>query len=729
MDNLATHNMDAARKALKSVFGFDHFRSLQEEAVSVTLQGKDSFILMPTGGGKSLCYQIPAIVLPGTAVVVSPLIALMKDQVDALRTNGVQAAYLNSTVSAQEQRMILSDLESGKLKLLYVAPERLSSDNGAFFTFLKTKNISLFAIDEAHCISHWGHDFRPDYLILNRLKAGFPKVPVIALTASADEITRKDIIRQLNLVQPSVLTASFNRPNIRYFVQPKKNVAGHILSYLAEHPGDSGIVYTLSRKAAESLAAQLVEAGVSAGFYHAGMEQQVRAKAQEDFIKDKTRVMVATIAFGMGIDKSNVRFVIHADLPKNIESYYQETGRAGRDGLQSEAILFYSAGDLQKLRGFVESEGNPEQSALMLEKLKKMAAFAESQQCRRQYLMNYFGEAHPGNCNSCDYCLSSFEKENVTRESQMLLSAVTRLKSRYGKGLTVDFLRGSKSEKIGPELRDLKTYGVGAGKTKVFWMELIQALIAQNLLAETGGQYPLLQLTQGSLAVLHGEQEVFISKITDKKVAVKNQEPEEIQADKGLFEELRGMRRILAETENVPPYLILSDASLQEMAFYYPQSLYELRQISGFGDHKLNKYGASFLDILIGYCEPRKIESRMRLKKPKREKKPASGSNEKPAAGSTFAQTFELYKAGYGIEEIAEMRRLSPSTIHAHLCRFIASGELDPAKLVSATKMDEIIALAEQKGTASLKEIKEAMGEDCSYSEIHAALAFMERGI
>ncbi|RYZ49307.1 MAG: DNA helicase RecQ, partial [Sphingobacteriales bacterium] len=680
---------------LQQYFGYTTFRFHQEKAVEQVLKGGDTFVLMPTGGGKSLCYQVPALCLPGTALVISPLIALMKDQVDALKANGVAAAYLNSSQTTAEQYDIMEHLQSGRLKLLYVAPEKLSADNGAFLQSLKRIDISLFAIDEAHCVSHWGHDFRPDYLFLNGLKMQFPTVPIIALTASADDITRQDIVKQLNLNNPSILVSSFDRPNISYFVQPKLDAAYSIIQYIQEHANDSGIIYCLSRKGTEELAEKLTQHQISARYYHAGMSSAERAVAQDAFIKDKVRVMVATIAFGMGIDKSNVRYVIHADLPKNIESYYQETGRAGRDGLPSEAILFFSGGDVQKMRRFAMVEGNEAQSELMLKKLQQMADFSTMRGCRRQYLMRYFGEQHPGQCKSCDYCLSSFDDEDVTIEAQKLLSGVFRLQERYGKGILVDFLRGSQGVKITDAMRQLPTYGIGRDRSKEFWMGLISDLVSRNLLAETKAMYPVLQLTEASRDVLYGKQQVMIPKFKEKAVAVRQDFAaygETIHSDERLFELLRQERRSLADGENIPPYQIFSDATLKEMAMYFPQMDDELRRISGMGVFKMEKYGAGFLRLIVQYCREHGISSQISRKggQPVRKEKTVQ------IKGDTTHKTLQLYLEGNMIPEVAEIRNLSISTIENHLATFVASGKLDSDIFVSDLKREAVIQAVEE---------------------------------
>lgn len=712
---------------LQQYFGYDNFRLEQANAVENVISKKDTFVLMPTGGGKSLCYQVPALVLDGTAIVISPLIALMKDQVDALRVNGISAAYINSSMSSFEQNETINQLKNGHLKLLYVAPEKLSADNGAFLKLLNDVNISLFAVDEAHCVSHWGHDFRPDYLFLNGLKKQFPEIPIIALTASADEITRKDIIKQLNLQQPLVLISSFDRANIKYFVQPKKSVLQNIIQYLNEHPDDSGIIYCLSRKGTEEMSNNLRENGINSAFYHAGLSSLERAKVQEDFLKDKTRVMVATIAFGMGIDKSNVRFVMHADLPKNIESYYQETGRAGRDGLPSEAILFYSNADVMKLKRFAMIEGNEEQSELMLRKLKKMSDFAEMQKCRRQYLMEYFGEKHDGNCNSCDYCLSDFETFDATVDAQKLLSAVYRLKERYGKTMIIDFLRGSQSAKITDYMRSLPTYGVGNNQDKNYWQNLITQLLIKGFLAESNEEFSVLKLNEESKSVLFKDKKVIFQKVKERAKAVTVAEIEtdysapDIDANEELFAELKTLRREIAERENVPPYVIFSDATLLELSAYLPNSKEELIEISGFGAFKIEKYGEIFLPTIIEFCIKNNLSSKITEKRPKKAREPKKAAK---STSGTFATTFELYKQNHSVEEIAKLRSLSVTTIQNHLSKFVESGEIEASTLIDVNKIAPIIEIAKGQTVQSLKVIKEQLGDDFSYFEIHVAIAY-----
>ncbi len=718
--------IDRAREILKHRFGYDSFRMNQEPAIDAVLRGKDCVLLMPTGGGKSLCYQIPALMLDGLTVVISPLIALMKDQVDALRNNGVEAAFLNSTQSTPQQVEVFNNIRSGQLKLLYVAPERLLQSGDRFLDFLRGINISLFAIDEAHCISSWGHDFRPEYLRLATLKQEFPKIPMIALTATADKLVRKDIIERLNIPNAERYVSSFNRPNIFYSVEPKRKSYDQLLDYLEKRKDESGIIYCLSRNSVDSLAADLRDEGFSALPYHAGLDKQMRDKNQNAFLKDDAKIIVATIAFGMGIDKSNVRFVVHMDLPKNIESYYQETGRAGRDGLQSDALLFFSWGDVIKLKGFAEVEGNENQSRIMLQKLDTMGKFGELRTCRRKFLLNYFSEELTEDCGHCDNCTTVVERFDGTIIAQKALSAVYRTGQQFGLAYLIDFLRGSKSEKIRDWHKNIKTYGVGADISRDNWFDYFKDLIAQGYLAQTEGQYPVIALTEKSDAVLRENAPVKLirTKIKDEKKTrlVSDVSHPYIQA---LFDDLRRLRTTFANRENVPAYVIFSDATLVEMATYLPQVESEMRRMSGVGDLKLEKYGADFIAAVKAYCEESDLKPRIYLKSQGRERKPRTKRGMHPT--DTFHKSLALHREGKSIEEIATVRGLGVSTIEGHIARFIAIGEVLVTELVSNEKIAVIREAIVQHGESGwLSPIKEALGENYSFGEIRAVLAHID---
>jgi ATP-dependent DNA helicase RecQ len=592
---------------LADVFGYPSFRPHQAEIIGHVVGGADAFVLMPTGGGKSLCFQIPALHRSGTAVVVSPLISLMKDQVDALRANGVSAAYLNSSLSAEESSAVLVGLRSGALDLLYVAPERLVMEG--FLDMLSGVELSLFAIDEAHCVSQWGHDFRPEYVELGCLRELFPQVPIVALTATADEQTRGDVLRQLDLSGARVFVTGFDRPNIRYAAAYKTRPAQQLVEFLGGHAGESGIVYALSRRRVEEVAAKLREAGRSAAAYHAGMDAAARTRVQDDFLGDRLDIVVATVAFGMGIDKPDVRFVVHYDMPKSIEGYYQETGRSGRDGLPAEALMLWSMQDVMTVRGFIDAGGNEEQRRIESHKLGAMIAFAEALSCRRRALLGYFGEERAEDCGNCDVCLDPPETYDATVDAQKALSAVYRLRERFGLGYVIDVLRGSENSRILANGHDgLSVYGVGRELSKDAWAAVFRQLIHRGYLRQDVGEYATLKLTQIAGPVLRGEESVELAKPPAprpkaERVAKAKRGAStalESDADVALFERLRELRRRLAAEQSVPAYVVFADAALAEMARRRPATREEFLQVSGVGHAKLERYGEEFLSAIAG---------------------------------------------------------------------------------------------------------------------------------
>ena len=641
---------------LRQYFGYTAFRPLQEEIIRDVLDRKDVFVLMPTGGGKSICYQLPALLLEGVTVVVSPLISLMKDQVDGLDANGIAAAFMNSTQSAREIRDIKTAFLENKLKILYIAPERLMMPGT--FAFLKKGKVSLFAIDEAHCISEWGHDFRPEYRKLKLLrdpKTGFPDVPVIALTATATDRVRKDIISQLGFAidpEKGPYVASFNRSNLYYEVRPKKDTFSEIADYLRRHRGEAGIIYCQSRNNVENLTKKLNLAGFRALPYHAGLSDSERARNQEMFIKDDVDIIVATIAFGMGIDKSNVRFVIHYDLPRNLESYYQETGRGGRDGSPCECILFFSRGDRFKIEYFIAQKTNEKEKDISLVQLRQMVAYCEGNKCRRQTLMEYFGEKFPASCGNCDTCLRPKDTFDGTEAARKLIACIQELNQRFGTNYVIDVLTGSKNKKIKQNRHEkLKAHGSGKEFTKDQWRSLASEMLNTGLLEVSGAQYPLLKLNAMSRKILKGSESVelvcpegFMPREEEKSVPegsvppapadkIKGKDEDDIQFpiqppaerystaaevlkkaksrglsksgtehDPILFERLKALRKQIALKKNLPPYIIFSDTSLKEMAAKLPQSPEEFHSITGVGDHKLRKYGNDFLKEIRDYC-------------------------------------------------------------------------------------------------------------------------------
>ena len=590
-----------ALSVLKSVFGYQSFRKGQEEVINAALNGQDALVVMATGNGKSLCYQIPALCFEGLTLVISPLISLMKDQVDQLQANGIEADFLNSSQTLEQQQQVQNKLISGQLKLLYVSPEKVMTNS--FFPLISYSKVSFIAIDEAHCISQWGHDFRPEYTQLGGLKASFPHAPIMALTATADYATRQDILTHLKLENPHKYIGSFDRPNIRYTLEEKYKPMEQLTRFVLAQKGKSGIIYCNSRNKVERIAESLRNKGVSAAAYHAGMETALRERVQQDFQRDNVQVVVATIAFGMGINKSNVRFVAHFDLPRSIESYYQETGRAGRDDLPAEAVLFYEPADYAWLQKILLEKTETPQRQIEQHKLEAIGEFAESQTCRRLVLLNYFGEHRQTPCNNCDICLDPPKKYDGLVDAQKVMSTIYRVGQCFGAHYVIAVLRGMHNQKIIERQHDkLSVYGIGKDKSKEHWQSVIRQLIhlgfVQQVISELN---TTLQLTESAKAILKGEEplELAMPRISAiSKIAHNPQRQGVANYDKDLFARLRFLRKQIADKENIPPYIVFNDATLQEMAQYMPTCNIEMLQINGVGSIKLERFGQPFMALI-----------------------------------------------------------------------------------------------------------------------------------
>ncbi|WP_373767327.1 ATP-dependent DNA helicase RecQ [Glaesserella sp.] len=596
---MSASNTAKAKEVLHNVFGYQSFRQGQSEVIDAVLSGNDCLVIITTGGGKSLCYQVPALCLDGITLVVSPLISLMKDQVDQLLTNGIEAAYLNSTQTLEEQQAVEQKALSGQLKLLYLSPEKVMTSG--FFHFIAHCKISLIAVDEAHCVSQWGHDFRPEYTLLGGLRKTFPNIPLVALTATADPTTRTDIIHHLKLSDPHIYLGSFDRPNIRYTVQEKFKPIEQLVKFISGQKGKSGIVYCNSRKKVEEITEKLSARHFSVMGYHAGMTMQQRETVQNAFQRDNIQIVVATVAFGMGINKSNVRFVVHFDLPRSIESYYQETGRAGRDDLPAEALLFYDPADYGWLHKVLAEKPESEQRQIEQHKLQAIGAFAESQTCRRLVLLNYFGESRQTPCKNCDICLDPPKKYDGLIDAQKVMSVIYRTGQRFGLHHVVAVLRGLNQQKIREHQHDtLSVYGIGKDKSQEYWVSVTRQLIHLGFIRQNIVNHSALQLTEEARPILRAEigLELAMPRIGFSSTAYIQKSQSSRHYDKDLFARLKFLRKQIADKENIPPYIVFNDATLQEMAEFLPVTEDEMLDINGIGERKLERFGPPFLDLI-----------------------------------------------------------------------------------------------------------------------------------
>lgn len=723
---------------LKQYFGFSSFRPLQEDIIRDSLAGNDVFAVLPTGGGKSLCFQLPALVRSGLTVVVSPLIALMKDQVDALQAAGVAATFLNSSLGAVEARARLRGLHQGECKLLYVAPERLLLSG--FLDDLQQWNVAAFAIDEAHCVSEWGHDFRPEYRQLASLRARFPGAPFMALTATATERVRADIVQQLQLREPRCYVASFNRPNLTYRVSAKSGSYEQLLNFTRARPREAGIIYCQARKTAEQLADKLVADGIKSAPYHAGLPAEERTRNQEAFLRDEVRVVCATIAFGMGINKPNVRFVIHYDLPKNIEGYYQETGRAGRDGLPSECLLLFSPGDRMKQMRFIDEKSDPQEREIARTQLEQMIHYAEAAGCRREFLLGYFGERYEApisqpdgpesgapSCGGCDNCLSPRATWDGTVAAQKLLSCVYRIreKSGFGVGLNhvIEVLTGADTEKVRKfGHQSLTTYNIGGEHSRAEWGAIGRELVRLGLLFQNTAKFSVIEITDAGLAALKSRQRITLTKPVTAPEPGKHRVGE-IACDEDLFEKLRALRKQLADERGVPPYIVFSDVALRQMARFYPANRTEFERISGVGEKKLREFGSVFLEAIAAHLQtsPRQIFADDSFETP------ATAAPRRSRLTDTVRETLRFFRQGHSIAEIARRRGVVEGTIYGHLEAAMQAGErIEVAAIVDDAARRDIAAAFARHGFGSLGIIVESLGGKYSYGQCRLVRAVLQ---
>ncbi|MFZ2970617.1 MAG: DNA helicase RecQ [Minisyncoccia bacterium] len=723
------------KQLLKTYFGYDEFRPLQEEIINNVLNKKDTFVLMPTGGGKSLCYQLPALKFDGLTLVVSPLIALMKDQVDALKANGIAAEYINSSLPYSEIAQIQKNASEGKVKILYLAPERLASE--PFRKFLQTLKIDLIAIDEAHCISEWGHDFRHDYRNLKFFRKQFPRIPIIALTATATAKVREDVIEQLSLNNPKICVSSFDRENLSFLITRKKNAFDKLVRILEKHKNKSAIIYCFSRKDTEQIAGDLKLEGFNALPYHAGLNSETRKRNQELFIKDEAQIIVATIAFGMGIDKPDVRLVVHYTFPKTLEGYYQEVGRAGRDGLPSECVMFYSYGDRRKHDFFIDQIENGKERSGALKKLDQIIEYCEQTGCRRKFILNYFGEEYifsenvdgeNAGCGACDICLWPQEKFDATEIAQKILSCVIKTGNRFGKKYIVDVLKGKSTEQIIGNGHDaISVFGIVSDFTDEEIKNIIRSLITLNFLQVSEGKYPTLSVTKKGINFLKQKESLEISKAReDSKGLYENVPRQEMEYDRGLFEKLCVLRKQIADKQGIPPFVVFSDISLCEMAHYFPSDKNNFSKIEGVGSRKLESFGGAFLEVINNYAKENNIFS---LEVPDRGERRINKIKRLVKAGrSRYARTKEMVLQKIPLSEIAKEEGFTEGTIASHIEKLLEAGEdIDIAYLKpTREKFEKIKTAFEKCGDEKLKPVFEFLKEEYSYDEIRLVKLFLK---